>query len=71
MASLFSVQVLLNIVLFESVVRVWQTKWGLVPLTAKNKLSAMRFMTSLNPDGGSNLDDALRTGLKLLKKGED
>ncbi|XP_076819435.1 inter-alpha-trypsin inhibitor heavy chain H3-like isoform X2 [Clavelina lepadiformis] len=57
-----------NIVLFESVARVWKTDVGLVRATAGNLISARRYISAIDPEGATNINEAIVTALDLLQR---
>ncbi|XP_077967318.1 inter-alpha-trypsin inhibitor heavy chain H3-like [Styela clava] len=58
-----------NIVQFESVVRKWRPV-GLVAATPEAKISANKYIDSFDPEGKTNIHEALITGIKLLSSGK-
>lgn len=56
-----------NFVSFSNKIKVWQPN-RLVPVTPLNVRDAKKFIYTLMPTGGTNIDDAINTGSTLLRE---
>ncbi|KAG7225534.1 hypothetical protein INR49_004940 [Caranx melampygus] len=56
-----------NFISFSSKIRVWQPD-RLVPVTPLSIRDAKKFIFTLMPTGGTNIDDAIQTGSSLLRR---
>lgn len=56
-----------NFISFSNRVKVWQPN-RLVPVTPLNVRDAKKFIFTLSPTGGTNIDDAIQTGSSLLRQ---
>ncbi|XP_047245783.1 inter-alpha-trypsin inhibitor heavy chain H5 [Girardinichthys multiradiatus] len=55
-----------NFISFSNKIKVWQPN-GLVPVTPLNVRDAKKFIYTLVPNGGTNIDGAIQTGSSLLR----
>ncbi|XP_051890090.1 inter-alpha-trypsin inhibitor heavy chain H5 [Pristis pectinata] len=55
-----------NIINFSERVKVWK-HGNLVPVTRETLLDARKYIYLMSPSGGTNINDAIETGSKLLK----
>ncbi|KAM8882982.1 inter-alpha-trypsin inhibitor heavy chain H5 [Synchiropus picturatus] len=55
-----------NFISFSNKIKVWKPN-GLVQVTPLNVRDAKKFIYMLMPTGGTNIDDAIKTGSKLLQ----
>ncbi|XP_022604811.1 inter-alpha-trypsin inhibitor heavy chain H5 [Seriola dumerili] len=56
-----------NFISFSNKIKVWQPD-RLVPVTPLNVRDAKKFIFTLMPTGGTNIDDAIQTGSTLLRR---